>query len=82
MDPTLIVPTGNVVSMFFVFASAFVYRERLSTRALAVAVGVAAALLTSTLPTSWMGDWPRVAFLVGFVPPLALAAVVLRLRRG
>jgi hypothetical protein len=82
MDPSLVVPTGNVVSMFFVFAAAFVLPRRASTRALAIFLAVAAAMLASYLPVASLADWPRAAFLLGFLPPLGAAGVVLWVRRG
>jgi hypothetical protein len=82
LDPSLVVPTGNVVSMFFVFAAAFVLPRRASTRALSILLAVAAALLASFVPVAPLAEWPRAAFLLGFVPPLGAAGVVLWLRRG
>jgi hypothetical protein len=71
--------------MFWVLVMVFVVRARLRTRALAIALACAAALLVQIAPEAWMGSWPsshpRAAFLLGFAPPLAAAALVLYLGR-
>jgi uncharacterized membrane protein YeaQ/YmgE (transglycosylase-associated protein family) len=80
-DPSLIVPTGNVVSVFVVLVSTFVAGEGWRTRLLAIAAGVAGIVASSFVPVAWMAESPRAAFLAGFVPPAAGAALVLWIRR-
>jgi hypothetical protein len=84
-DETLFVPTGNVVGIFWVFVAVFVVRTTTRIRALAIALAAFAAILPHLAPDAWMESWPgsypRAAFMLGFVPPLGVAALVLWLAR-
>lgn len=85
-DPTLFVPTGNVVGVFWVFVMVFVVKATARARALAIALACAAAILPQLAPEGWMAAWPssypRAAFLLGFAPPLLAAGAVLLVERG
>ncbi len=84
-DPTLFVPTGNVVGVFWVFVMVFVLKASVRARALAIALACAAAILPQLVPDAWMAGWPssypRAAFMLGFLPPLLAAGTVLLLER-
>jgi len=80
-DPSLVVPTGNVVSVFFVLVAAFVAGQGWRTRLLALAAGIAGIVASTFVPVAWMAESPRAAFLAGFAPPIAAAALVLWIRR-
>jgi hypothetical protein len=84
-DESLFVPTGSVVGMFWVLVMVFVVRATVRIRALAIALGCAAAILVQLASDRWMDSWPsthpRAAFLVGLAPPLGVAALVLSLSR-
>lgn len=84
-DATLFVPTGNVVGIFWVFVMVFVVRATARIRALAIALASAAAIGVQFAPEAWMASWPathpRAAFMLGFAPPLGVAALVLWLGR-
>jgi hypothetical protein len=80
-DPTLVVPTGNVVGAFFVLVATFVTRVGWRTRLLALVLALAATVLPHLLPDAALPEEPRLAFLLGFVPPVAAAAFVVWLRK-
>lgn len=84
-DESLFVPTGNVVGMFWVFVTVFVVKATARVRALAIMLASAAAILPHLAPepwlASWPGDYPRAAFMLGFLPPLCAAAAVLLIDR-
>ena len=80
-DPTLVVPTGNVVSVFFILVAAFVAGEGWRARLAAIGAGILGIAASALLPTGWLVESPRAAFLVGFAPPVAAAAAVLWVAR-
>jgi hypothetical protein len=83
-DESLFVPTGNVVAIFWVLIAVFVVRTGWRTRALAILLALVAVALPHLMPSGWLAwlpDDPRAAFMLGFLPPLGTAALVLRLGR-
>jgi len=84
-DESLFVPTGTVVGMFWVIVTAFVARVSIRIRALAIGLACVVASLPYLAPercmAGWPGDYPRAAFMLGFTPPLAVAAIVILVDR-
>ncbi len=84
-DESLFVPTGNVVGVFWALVAVFVVRVRWRARLLALALASAGIALPYLLPDGWLAPWlpssPRAAFMLGFLPPLAAAGLVLTVAR-
>lgn len=84
-DADLFIPTGNVVGIFWAIVATFVARTGWRTRALALGLAGVAVALPHLGPDAWLAtwpsEWPRAAFLVGFAPPLGVAALVLFVAR-
>lgn len=84
-DADLFIPTGNVVGIFWTIVAVFVARVGWRTRALALGLAGVAVALPHLAPDAWLAtwpsEWPRAAFLLGFAPPLSVAALVLLVAR-